>query len=267
VLNGVKPNLMVTDPPYGVKYEPNWRNETERKDGSKIGGRATGVVLNDHKADWREAWDLFPGAIAYIWHAGTFAGAVAASLDAVKFSIRAQIIWVKTRHVLSRGHYHHQHEPAFYAVREGAEEVWPEPATQSFTPDHEVAVYAVKDGKTGDWHGGRKQSTTWFIEHLKSDTGHGTQKPIACMQRPIENNSSPGQAIYEPFSGSGTTIMAGQITGRSVHACELNPAYVDVAVRRWQNFTGQVATLEGDGRTFDEIAAARPIPSESVAAD
>jgi DNA modification methylase len=72
------------------------------------------------------------------------------------------------------------------------------------------------------------------------------------MRRPIENNSSPGQAIYEPFSGSGTTIIAAEMTWRICHAIELSPAYVDVAVRRWQAFTGQQATLEGEGSTFAE---------------
>lgn len=246
-LAGAKPQLMVTDPPYGVKYDPAWRQRA----GVGSEGAATGQVLNDDRADWREAWALFPGAVAYIWHAGTFAGDVAASLEACKFRVRAQIVWVKTRHVLSRGHYHHQHEPCFYGVREGEDDAW------RFVPEHEVAVYSVKDGKTGNWEGGRKQSTVWFIEHLKSDTGHGTQKPIDCMKRPIENNSSPGQAVYEPFSGSGTTIMACQVTRRACHAIELNPAYVDVAVRRWEAFTGQAAVLEGDGRTFAEISGGR----------
>ena len=77
------------------------------------------------------------------------------------------------------------------------------------------------------------------------------------MKRPIENNSSPGQAIYEPFSGSGTTIIAAEMTGRTCHAIELEPKYIDVAVERWQNFTGEKATLEGDGRTFEEISAQR----------
>ena len=88
-------------------------------------------------------------------------------------------------------------------------------------------------------------------------TGHGTQKPVECMKRPIENNSSPGQAVYEPFSGSGTTIIAGEMTGRCVYAMELNPPYVDVAIKRWQDFTGQKAVLEGDGRTFEDVAAQR----------
>lgn len=247
VLAGVKPHLMVTDPPYGVKYDAAWRSRA----GVGSAGAATGKVLNDDRADWREAWALFPGAVAYVWHAGTFAGDVAASLASCKFKVRAQIIWVKSRHVLSRGHYHHQHEPCFYGVREGEDAQW------HFVPEHEVAVYSVKDGKTGDWHGGRKQSTVWFIEHIKSDTGHSTQKPVECMKRPIENNSSPGQAVYEPFSGSGTTIIAGEMTGRSVHAIELNPAYVDVAVKRWQEFTGKKATLLGAGQTFDQVAEHR----------
>jgi DNA modification methylase len=77
------------------------------------------------------------------------------------------------------------------------------------------------------------------------------------MKRPIENNSAAGDAIYEPFSGSGTTIIAAEMTGRCAHAIELNPAYVDVAVRRWQEFTGKAAALESNGRSFDEIAADR----------
>ena len=100
----------------------------------------------------------------------------------------------------------------------------------------------------------------WQIDkNLKSETGHGTQKPVECMRRPIENNNaSPGQAVYEPFSGSGTTIIAAEITGRVCHAIEIAPAYVDVAVKRWQEFTGQQAVLDGDGRSFDNVAAQRP---------
>jgi hypothetical protein len=98
----------------------------------------------------------------------------------------------------------------------------------------------------------------WQIDELLSnETGHSTQKPVECMKRPIENNSSPGQAVYEPFSGSGTTIIAAEMTGRACLAIEIAPAYVDVAVRRWQAFTGLTATLEADGRTFMAIEAAR----------
>ena len=107
--------------------------------------------------------------------------------------------------------------------------------------------------------GDRKQTTLWQVPTRGQDTEtiHSTQKPVACMRRPMENNSRPGEAIYEPFCGSGTTLIAGEMTGRNVHAIEVMPAYIDVAVRRWEAFTGQQATLEGDGRSFDEIAAER----------
>lgn len=223
-LNGVKPHLMVTDPPYGVEYDPKWRAKAGlNKNKSKMG-----AVLNDDRADWRDAWALFPGSVAYVWHAGRHASSVQASLEACDFDIRCQIIWSKDRFALSRGHYHWQHEPCWYAVRAGS---------------------------TGSWAGDRKQSTLWQIKAREdSGVGHGTQKPVECMRRPIENNSSPGQAIYEPFSGSGTTLIAAEMTGRTCHAIELNPAYVDVAIKRWQNFTGNQATLEADGRTFDDVA-------------
>lgn len=223
-LNGVKPHLMVTDPPYGVEYDPKWRAKAGlNKNKSKMG-----AVLNDDRADWRDAWALFPGSVAYVWHAGRHASSVQASLEACDFDIRCQIIWSKDRFALSRGHYHWQHEPCWYAVRAGS---------------------------TGSWAGDRKQSTLWQIKAREDGgVGHGTQKPVECMRRPIENNSSPGQAIYEPFSGSGTTLIAAEMTGRTCHAIELNPAYVDVAIKRWQNFTGNQATLEADGRTFDDVA-------------
>ena len=228
-LNGVKPHLMVTDPPYGVEYDADWRNKAMRADGSAVGGRAIGKVKNDDRADWSEAWTLFPGDVAYVWHAGLFASTVATSLETAGFKLRSQIIWKKSNFAIGRGDYHWHHEPCWYAVR-----------------------------GTGHWAGDRKQSTIWEIaKPQKSETGHSTQKPVECMKRPIENNSSPGQAVYEPFSGSGTTIIAGEMTGRSVHAIELNPAYVDVAVTRWQEFTGKTATLEGDGRTFAELKAER----------
>jgi DNA modification methylase len=88
---------------------------------------------------------------------------------------------------------------------------------------------------------------------------HGTQKPVECMRRPMVNNSSPGQAVYDPFVGSGTTIIAAEMTGRACHAIELNRAYVDVAVRRWQAFTGKTAVLDAGGKTFAEVAEERGV--------
>jgi DNA modification methylase len=231
VLAGSKPHLMVTDPPYGVEYSAAWRDDAL---GGKDGGRATGKVENDGQADWCDAWALFPGDVAYVWHADRFSPAVAGSLNESDFEMRNLIVWAKSQLVIGRGHYHSQHEPCWYAVRKGA---------------------------TGHWSGDRKQTTLWSIpKPQKSETGHSTQKPIECMKRPIENNSAPGDLVYEPFSGSGTTIIAAEMTGRKCMAIELNPAYVDVAIRRWQDFTGKLATLESDGRTFDEHAAERATP-------
>lgn len=227
LLGNLRPHLMVTDPPYGVTYDPAWRNEV-----GAAKTKRTGKVLNDHRADWREAWALFPGDVAYVWHGALYATTVAESLTATGFAIRSQIIWAKERLVLSRGDYHWQHEPCWYAVREKA---------------------------TGHWTGDRKQTTVWNIASRDQDaaTIHGTQKPVECMRRPMLNNSSPGQAIYEPFSGSGTSIIAAETCGRQCFAMELDPAYVDVAVLRWQAFSGSTVILHGDGRTFAEVVADR----------
>ncbi|MCV2449368.1 DNA methyltransferase, partial [Paracoccus sp. DMF] len=227
LLGDIRPLLMVTDPPYGVEYDPAWRNAT-----GAAKTKRTGKVLNDDRADWREAWALFPGDVVYVWHGALHATTVADSLIAAGFDIRSQIIWAKDRLVLSRGDYHWQHEPCWYAVK--------------------------KRGK-GHWAGDRKQTTLWQIANRDQDaeTVHGTQKPVECMRRPILNNSSPGQAIYEPFMGSGTTLIAAETTGRVCYGIELNPAYVDVAIARWQNLTGQAAVLDGTDKTFADLTATR----------
>ncbi len=217
LLGGGVPHLMVTDPPYGVEYDPTRTSDNPLK---------AGKVLNDDRADWREAWSLFPGEVAYVWHASMFTHVVLESLEACGFEHRAMIVWGKDRFTLGRGHYHWQHEPAWYVVKKGA---------------------------TGHWASDRKQTTLWSIPAREDGGhGHGTQKPVECMRRPIENNSAPGDAVYEPFSGSGTTIIAAEQTGRRCYAMELSPQYVDVAVRRWQQFTGKTATLESTGEPFPE---------------
>lgn len=225
LLGDNRPTLMVTDPPYGVNYDPEWRHRAGVNQSKRIG-----KVVNDEQADWSKAWELFPGRIAYVWHGALHAGTVAQSLAKNGFSIRAQIIWAKERLVIGRGDYHWQHEPCWYAVRE-----------------------------KGNWVGDRKQTTLWNISSRDQDseTAHGTQKPVECMRRPMLNNSSPGEAVYEPFLGSGTTLIAAQTSGRKCFAVELNPAYVDVAVRRWEAFTGKQASSSQTGQPFSDIAKAR----------
>jgi DNA modification methylase len=225
LLDGARPHLMVTDPPYGVDYDPAWRNEA----GVSTTLR-TGRVANDDRADWREAWALFPGDVAYVWHAGVHARTVIESLEAAGFAIRSPIVWAKPRLVLGRGDYHWQHEPCLYAVRKGA---------------------------TGHWQGARDQTTLWQIAMVgvedDAETVHGTQKPLECMRRPIVNNSAPGEAVYDPFLGSGTTLIAAELTGRACVAMEIDPRYCDVVIERWQRLTGSAAILDGDGRRFADL--------------
>jgi DNA modification methylase len=209
LLDGAVPALMVTDPPYGVEYDPEWR-----MDAGLTGNTARmGKVMNDDRADWTEAWKLFPGDVAYVYHAGVFASTVQQSLERAGFAIRAQIIWAKDRLALSRGDYHWQHEPCWYAVREGG-----------------------KGHRTDD----RTQTTLWSIP-ARDDAGHGhgTQKPVECMERPVRNHLA--DLVYEPFAGSGTTVIACERTGRICMAMELDPGYCDVVVRRWEDFTGRKA--------------------------
>jgi len=230
---GEMPVLMITDPPYGVAYDPNWR------EAAGLGQqRQTGIVANDDRVDWREAYQWFCGDVAYVWHAGIHSPEVAAGLEAVGFRIRAQIIWAKQHFALSRGDYHWQHEPCWYAVREGR-------------PSH--------------WCGDRTQSTVWQVPNLnpiggnseEEATGHGTQKPLELMRRPILNHTKPGEIVYDPFLGSGTTLIAAGETGRRCYAIDIDPRYVDVAVRRWQKYTGKAAILADEKRSFEEVAAER----------
>lgn len=234
-LAGIKPGLCVTDPPYGVKYDAADRGKARNADGKLLSvgmKRAVGKVQNDDRADWREAFDLFPGDVAYVWHAAINPGAAQKMLEDAGFEIRMQIIWAKSALVVSRGHYHMQHEPCYYSVRKG---------------------------KTANWTGDRKQSTLWQIDKApKNETGHSTQKPVECMLRPIENNSSPGQAVYDPFLGSGTTIIAAHMSGRTAIGIELSPAFVDVCIKRFEVFALVDAIHEETGKTFAEMALERP---------
>ena len=202
-----KPNLMVTDPPYGVNYEPR-----------ETGGRM-GKVLNDDKDDWTDAYKLFPGTIAYIWHPDIHSDVFFANLRSCGFTINSIIIWNKSQFVFGMGDYH-----------------W----------KHESCVYATKGPH--NWQGGRNQTTVWDIPVIRAldegEWGHGTQKPIECMKRPIENNTVLGEYVYDPFCGSGTTIIAAERTGRKCLACELNPIYCDAIIKRWEAEAGRKAILQ-----------------------
>lgn len=226
LLDGITPVLMATDPPYGVNYDPAWRKQLNPSQRT-----AVGRVANDDRAGWAEAWHLFPGDVAYVWHACLKAPTVAANLEAAGFTVRSQIIWVKQHFALSRGDYHFGHEPAWYAVRKGA---------------------------TSHWQGDRTQSTVWSVPNLNAmggsrtddnaPTGHSTQKPVRLFEIPILNHTSAGGAIYDPFSGSGTAIIAAEKLGRACFAMDIDPKYIQVAVSRWETFTGKRARRIGRRR-------------------
>ena len=195
---------MVTDPPYGVNYDSMWRWTT----GISTRGIATGKSTNDDTSDWQAAYALFPGRIAYVWMSS-----LALPVAACGFIPRSLIIWDKGHIVIGRGHYHWRHETCWYAVKKGAK---------------------------ANWKGGRKASTPLGDRQpRKSETGHSAQKPVECMQRAIHNHQGD---VYDPFIGAGTTLIAGEQEGRTVYGIEIDPAYVDVTVTRWEDFTGRKAT-------------------------
>ncbi len=211
LLDGAEPFLMVTDPPYGVEYDPQWRHREGLNNSER-----TGKVTNDDRVDWTEAYKLFPGHVAYVWHAGRFAADLVVNLRAAEFEVRTQIIWRKNRFVISRGHYHWQHEPCWYAVRPGG---------------------------SARWRGDRSQSTVWDVAQRDGtgDTTHGTQKPVECMARPIRHHGGKGDDVYDPFLGSGTTVIAAEQLGRRCYGMEVSPNYCDQVVQRWERFTGKKA--------------------------
>jgi len=230
LMDGKIPVLLVCDPPYGVAYNPQWRAEAGI---NKSKGRM-GAVQNDDRIDWTPSYKLSGASIAYVWHAGKYAAQVKASLEIAEYEIIAQIIWNKDRFALSRGDYHWKHEPCWYA--------------------HKV-------GTSHNWQGARDQCTVWDINRIDKgiegeDQGHGTQKPVECMARPILNNTSAGDLVYDAFVGSGTTIIAAEKYGRTCYAMEIDPRYCDAVISRWEKYTGKKANrVSFDDKTPAEAGA------------
>jgi DNA modification methylase len=233
LMAGQKAVLMQTDPPYGVSHVAT-KNGIPDSGFSDMESRWEHIKnddLQDEKLqEFLEAAFKHAASIAlvenaawYLWHAYLTQGFFAAAAAAADVLLHRQIIWVKPSFVLTRsGMYHWRHEPCFYGWRKGN----PPP-----------------------WYGDKNQSSVWEIGRDKG-TEHPTQKPVALWLPPIYNHTKPGEIIYEPFSGSGSQIIAAEQTGRRCYAMELSPQYVDVAVRRWQQFTGKRAILEATGEPF-----------------
>lgn len=222
--------LVVTDPPYGVSYSDKntFLNTIDE------GNRNQDVIVNDHlgkdatQALWQAAFAemasvMAPGAVVYCFmpQGGDQMMMMMMMMNGANIEPRHELIWLKNNHVLGRADYCYKHEPILYAWKKGGHK----------------------------FYGGFQTSILEFPKPQKSDL-HPTMKPVLLIVRLIENSSQAGDLLYEPFSGSGTTIIAAEQTGRRCYAMEISPHYVDVAVRRWQQFTGKVAILEGTGESF-----------------
>lgn len=209
----LKPFMMVSDPPYGVELDTAWR--TEAGVNKQVKRRE---IQGDNRIDWRDAYVLFRGDVAYLWH--EYQQPVPADLATCGLLQRTQIVWVKRQLVFSRGHYHSRHE---------------------------VCVYAVRKNKRSRWCGDSKQDTVWEMSSPgrrgseEDETNHGSQKPLDAMLRPIINHGEIGDVVYDPFVGSGTTLIAAERAGRKCVAIDIDPGYVDAVVERWQKATGKPA--------------------------
>jgi DNA modification methylase len=236
LLDGVEPALLATDPPYGVGLDPTWRDGVYNALGPaekpylRTKGHRNTTVSGDTRVDWADAFALVPSIqVGYVWHAGVHAAEVAAGLRRIGFEIAAQVIWDKGLFAMSRGWYHWGHEPC-WVVR--------------------------KPGVANLFHGDRDQSTVWRApspkmimagsEETKED--HPAQKPVLLFETPIRNHLKAGQAVYDPFLGSGTTLIAAEQLGRRCYAMEIEPRYIEVAIERWQGFTGGKAVRAGRRR-------------------
>jgi DNA modification methylase len=211
LMAGAKAGMMVTDPPYGVDYDGGQANAKKRE---KLSGDDTTEVFN---AGLSAALNAVPSGPWYIWHAGRYAEPVYAAIRKCGFEVRALIVWnkLKAHYGAPSAHYCQKHEPCLYAVRDSA----------GFCgPSNEVTV--------------------WDIEQPHRNEHHPTQKPIICMARAIRNHDAG--SVYDPFLGSGTTLIAAEQLGRKCYGMEISPQYCDVIVKRWETLTGKKATLANE---------------------
>ena len=224
---GQRVDMWLTDPPYNVAYEGKTKDALTIQNDS-MNDESFRQFLRDSYVAADAV--MKPGAVFYIWHADSegynFRGAAA---DA-GWKVRQCLIWKKSTMVMGRQDYHWKHEPCLYGWKEGAGHLW---ATD------------------------RKQTTILEFDKPSRNGEHPTMKPVALFEYQLLNNTKGGDIVLDSFGGSGTTMIAAEKNGRYSRLMELDPKYCDVIIARWQDFTGQQATLDGDGRTFDEISGTR----------
>lgn len=215
LLGGAKADLLLTDPPYGVDYTG------KTKDALKIQNDAkTDEEMIEFLSSAFRAADavMKPGAVFYIWYAGTKEHAFDKACQLTGWEVRQILIWAKNTMVMGRQDYQWKHEPCIYGWKGGAGHLW------------------ASD---------RKQTTILEFDRPTANKEHPTMKPIALFDYQIQNNTKGGDIVLDLFGGSGTTIMACEQNGRNACVMEYDPKYVDVIIKRWENFTGEKAVLEG----------------------
>lgn len=260
LMGAEKAGMVFTDPPYNVDYDAGAR--------PGAGAGSLGKIMNDHMPSeaFRSFLDsvysaingaLLAGRAIYICHADTQGHHFRNAFIAQPWKLQSCLIWKKTVLVFGRADYHWMHEPILMGEKDGEIDG---------LVTHDPVLYGWKEGARHQFHGGRKQTTVWEIptdnaNKADADTKdgyvHPTQKPVALIVRAVKNSSAAGEAVLDPFGGSGSTAIACEKTGRGARLIELDPKYCDVIVKRWEAFTGQRAVLEGDGRAFSEVAAGR----------
>lgn len=237
LMRGEKADLIMTDPPYGVEFE---RGKFTGKPGKgTFAPIANDALAGENLTEFIK--NTFVNAFAvtkegspfYSWTAPLRPGAAAyEGIVQAGWKVQSQIMWHKKPFALGRSDYHWQHEPCWYGFK--AE---------------------VKGGHA--WYGGRDKGSVWEVPKPQKMELHPTTKPVELFEIGIRNSSKGGDIVLDMFGGSGTTMIACERLERCARLMELSPVYVDVIVKRWQEFTGGKATHAGSGKTFDEIAAER----------
>jgi DNA modification methylase len=220
-------DLVVTDPPYNVAYEGKTKDALTIENDSMSAESFYQFLLSTYSNMLMVAGD---GAGIYVFHPDVeIVNFTKAFIDA-GFKHSQHCVWVKQQFVMGRKDYHCQHE---------------------------LVLYGWKPTGAHRWHSDRKQTTVWNFDRPTRSTEHPTMKPVALIEYPISNSSRTGEIVLDLFGGSGSTLIACEKTGRAARLMEIDRKFVDVIIARWEAFSGAKATLEGDGRTFEEIKAER----------
>ena len=246
LMNGETASLLATDPPYLVDYQggnhpQSWANRPETRDKHWDDYKDPDTGREFFESFLRNALSHCVERVpVYQWHAHRRQMLVEEAWRNCGLLVHQQVIWVKARAVLTRSHMMWQHEPCFYG--------WPEGKMPS------------KDRRPDP-----NATTVWNVDQIGSQDGiHPTQKPVELFTRPISWHTLQNEICLEPFSGSGSSVIAAEMKRRRCFALELSPAYVDVAVKRWQTATGQEATLDGTGQSFEDAAKERGVELEGA---